>query len=99
MFLRRSYPIPTPTLPLKGREFSQRKISTNQVRPWHLEKDPPPPFPGSRQALTLAFAVSGCIVSGNTALSGYAMRQLTRPTRVTEAAPAGAGLRLGNAAK
>ncbi|HBG04090.1 MAG: hypothetical protein A2075_03135 [Geobacteraceae bacterium GWC2_58_44] len=32
MFLRRNCPIPTPTLPLKGREFSQRKINTNRIR-------------------------------------------------------------------
>jgi len=31
VFLRRYYPIPTPTLPLKGREFFQRKIFANQV--------------------------------------------------------------------
>ena len=30
VFWQRIYPIPTPTLPLKGREFPQRKISANQ---------------------------------------------------------------------
>ncbi|OGU12512.1 MAG: hypothetical protein A2075_23475 [Geobacteraceae bacterium GWC2_58_44] len=32
VILRRSCPIPTPTLPLKGREFFQRKISASQVK-------------------------------------------------------------------
>ncbi|OGU07035.1 MAG: hypothetical protein A2075_19525 [Geobacteraceae bacterium GWC2_58_44] len=46
VFLRRNSPIPTPTLPLKGREFFQRKIIANQdargrrVRPGHSPKEP-----------------------------------------------------------